>query len=640
LEMNNEANPGVLGKAVFQMNKFNRAAWWLQLVGVILLFLLMVYTFIDVFMRYFLNRPFAGSTELCQLFVTAIIWVGIAWAQVSKSHLRVDLITSRLSPRHALIMEGATYILLIWVAVMITWQGTINTIAYISHGTSSSVLHIPMAPFAATIPLGCLFYLVILLRDLLTKINEAITVKIKASQWLLMLGIPLILIVLQLLFMQPIFSGLFSKPITALLGVLVGLIFIFLGMPVGPSLGMTGFVFVGNLLGSTAGIAILRGDLFRLSSDYTWSTVVFFLLMGEFIISSGIGTDAFNTAYKWFGHFRGGLAISTVAACALLSAVIGMPIPVIIMMIATALPVMRLRKYAEGFSTGVISSAACLGPLIPPSLTFIMYGIFTQTSIGKLFIAGIIPGIVLSLAFMITAYIMCRINPSLGPAAEKASWKERFSSLKTSGPILILFIIVLGGIYFGVFTATEGGAIGAAGALIIGLATRRMKWTGFKNSLFEAAKNGAFMTFMVVCTQLFGRVLTSGNLSNMMISFLSEHSFSPMMIVTIVLILFLIVGFFMDSMTCLILFVPVLAPTLKATGIDMIWFGVCLAVVVNLGAYTPPYGINLFVTSSTSGVKLPVIFRGVMPFVYANVIVVLLLLFIPALSVWLPNFMK
>ncbi|MBN1629576.1 MAG: TRAP transporter large permease subunit, partial [Thermoleophilia bacterium] len=269
----------------------------------------------------------------------------------------------------------------------------------------------------------------------------------------------------------------------------------------------------------------------------------------------------------------------------------------------------------------------------------IFYGIFTGVSIGELFIAGIVPGVVLSSGFMITIYGWCRLRPELaGISEEKFTWKEKFGSFKTSGPIALLFLLVMGGIYFGIFTTTEGGGIGAFLALVIAVAMRRVNLKSFWSALFEAAKTNAIMIFMVLGSMIMGRVLTVGGLGDMLSGFLG--GLPPSLVGVVILMFYFVIGFFVDTITVLILTMPILTPILKGVGIDMLWFGVVLVMVINIGAYTPPYGLNNFILASSTDLKLGTIWRGVWPFAVCNIAVVVLLFLVPDMVNWLPRLLK
>jgi len=625
--------PGTISKVL------DSIAFWAQALGAAILCGLMIFTFVAVLLRYVFNAPLRGDIEVTQLASLAVTWLGVAWGQVKKTHLRVDILTSKLSKRNAFFLETGTYILIIAVVAIMFWQGIPNTIHYFKAHMTTVTYAIPLGPESVLVPLGAFLMLLILFRDFISNLNQATKMHIKTWQWLLMIGIPIVLLGLMYLWMQPIAHGLLSKPTVAYIGIIAGLVFIFAGMPIGPSLAITGFVFVGNILTAKQGFLLAGGDLFRQSADYSWSVIQLFMLMSGFIVISGVGEDAFTTAYKWLGRLRGGLAIATIGGCTLLAAVVGIPAPVIYAMGAVALPAMRKYQYSDVLAAGVISSGSSLGPLIPPSVSFIFYGIFTGVSIGKLFIAGIIPGLLLSFGFMTTIYTICRLNPEFGrPSEETFTWREKFGSLTKSIPIAVLFLLIMGGIYMGVFTSTEGGGIGAFLALIVALIMKRLSWKNLKQTLIESATTNAIMIFMVLGSMLMGRILTVGTLGNMLADFLG--GLSPTLVTIVVLLFFFVMGFFVDAVTVMIITMPVLTPILKSCGIDLIWFGVLLVMVINLGGFTPPYGLNMFILASSTDLKLGTIYKGVWPFVYCNMAVCVIIFFLPVIATWLPNLMK
>lgn len=600
--------------------------------GVVLLFSLMIFTFVAVVMRYFFNSPFSGDLEITQMLSVGIVWLGIAWGQVKKSHISVTLFTSRLSPTNQMVFETATLMLLLGVAAVITWQGALNTLYFVDTNRVSQHYRFMLSPMAAVVASGAFIYFLILLRDFVHNLRH-LSNKVGFKTYGLMIGVPLCILVCEHIFMQS--RGILEPMTVAVIAIVFGLALIFLGMPIGPALAMMGFVFVGNLMNPQQGFGLAGADLFWLSTDYTWSTIILFMLMSQLIVISGIGEEAFNTAYKWFGHFPGGLAIATIAACVLLAAVIGIPAPAILAMGGIALPAMRKHKYSDSLAAGSIAAGSALGPLIPPSVSFIIYGVITGVPISHLFIAGIIPGVLLAFGFMVTTYFSCRMDPAFGPAGEKANWGERFRSLNTSLPIFVLITVVLGGIYLGVFTTTEGGGIGAFMALVIVFVLGRLTWPSVKDALLEATRINAVLIFMILGSMVFGRILTVSNLGGAMEN--SLGGVSPALIVLAVLLFYFLIGFIADTITVLLLTLPVLAPLLTAAGVDMLWFGVLVISMCNLGAFTPPYGLILFILSGSTNLKLGDVYKGVLPFVICNLLLIVFLFFFPEVVTWLPG---
>lgn len=627
-----------LSRILRGLEAFNPVVRVISGIGAAVLFLWMAFTFIDVLLRYLFSRPVAGSIEISEMVLAVIVFFGVAYTQRRKSHIRVDVITSQLSPKAAVAMDAATYIVCMGVVAILMWQGIENTISLAQTSEVSAQFRMSLAPAAAAVPLGCLLLLIVLLQDLLASIVEGLKLRFQSRLWIITLVTPAVVMALLGLWM---YSSGMSPPIVGVLGLVVMFIFVFLGMPIALALALVAFVFVGHLCGPNAGLEVAGATLYRNVADYSWSVIPLFVLMGFYIVVSELGADVYNSAYKWIGHFPGGLAMATVGGSAGLAAVVGDPAASTITIGTVALPEMKRFNYADSLATGAVSAGATLGPMIPPSIGFIIYGILSRQSIGKLFIAGIIPGLLLAASFIFTIYIACLRNARLGPPGQKSDWGARLSSLKSGGPIALLFLIVIGGIYMGVFSAIEGGGIGAFVAFLIALAMRRVTWQRFVFALTEAGKLISAVIFMIGGCLMFGVVLAASNLSMMLVSFISGLQVSPLVVVAVIMLLYLILGYVMESSIVLILTVPLLTPVAEAMGLDLIWFGVLLVLVTNLGMITPPYGSILFILRTMNkDVSIGTMYRGVMPFVVSTLVVAVLILFFPPLATWLPSMMR
>jgi tripartite ATP-independent transporter DctM subunit len=308
---------------------------------------------------------------------------------------------------------------------------------------------------------------------------------------------------------------------------------------------------------------------------------------------------------------------------------------------AVTLPEMRKYKYNDRLSTGSIVGGANLGPLIPPSMPFIIYGLLTMMAIGELFIAGIIPGLLLSAVFILIVYAWCRLNPKAGPVGEKATWGQRFASLKTVWPMVVLFVLVIGGIYAGIFTPCEGGGVGAFGAFCIGLFMKRFTWQNFTQSLLDAAKVISMVFLLINGATLFGQLAAWCNLSGTMTDLIAGLGLTPTSVVLLILIIFFILGFVIDSATLLLIGVPILHPAVVASGVDPLWFAVLAVVTIGVGTITPPVGINLFALKGVAkDISISTIYWGAIPFVVGTVIVIGLIFAIPPLATWLPSVLR
>jgi len=401
---------------------------------------------------------------------------------------------------------------------------------------------------------------------------------------------------------------------------------------------MVGFVFMGHLITPESGFSVAGTALFWHIADYNWTVVALFILMGAFVMHFGLATDAYNSAYKWLGHFPGGLAMTTVGASTALASMVGDPIASTATIGTVALPEMKKYKYDQGLATGVVCAGATLGPMIPPSVPLIIYGVLAVESIGRLFIAGIIPGLMLALGFWVIVYTLCRRNPELGPPGERANWSAKLLSLKDGSPILLLFLIVIGGIYAGVFSPMEGGGIGAFMSFVIALLMRRVTWSKLWAALFEGGKLIAMVLFMVGCALVFGHILAASNLTMMLVGFIEGLSVSPLVVMAVIMLMFLILGCVMDAPVLLLLTVPILTPVAVALNFDLIWFGILIVLMVNLGMITPPYAMIIFLLRGLApDIPIGAMYRGILPFVLITLAVAILILFFPALATWLPN---
>jgi tripartite ATP-independent transporter DctM subunit len=556
--------------------------------------------------------------------------------QLTTRHITVDILARILPERAYLIIDACLHLISLGAVGVLVWRGIINAIEFSDKGITSPIYEIPWVLPAAVIPICCVLFFIMLLRDYLNKFIEAGKLHLGKRAWL-MLGVPILVIVLLALLMQGVITGP-NTFTTGIIAIVLSLVFIFLGMPIALALVMFGFVFMGNLVGLEAGLSSAGTGLFWHVADYTWTVVPLFMLMGAFVMYFRLGSDAYDSAYKWVGHFSGGLGIATIGASTALAAVVGDPMSSTATIGGVALPEMKKYNYDQGLATGAVCAGATLGPMIPPSIPLIIYGILAGESIGKLFIAGIIPGLLLAFSFVIVIYIQCRLNPALGSAGNKVSWNARLTSLKGGGPIVLLFLIVIGGIYAGVFSAMEGGGIGAFMAFVIALLMKRITWVNFWSTLVQGGKLISMVLLMVGCAMVFGHVLAASNLTMALVEFIQKLTVSPLVVMAILTLMFLILGCFMDAPILIILTVPILAPVAVALGFDLIWFGILLVLTTNLGMITPPYAVIIFLLRGLApDIPTRVMYRGILPFVVSSLAVVILILFFPVLATWLPN---
>lgn len=431
-----------------------------------------------------------------------------------------------------------------------------------------------------------------------------------------------------------------SPEVIGLIGLVGMFVLIFAGMPVGFAMmlsGVVGFSFITSFGG---GLFLLANVPYTEASSYAMSVLPLFMLMGSLAFFAGITEDSYYAVYKLLGHLPGGLAITTIGGCAAFAAVCGSSLATATTMTKVALPEMTRYKYDPKLALGSIAAGGTLGILIPPSITFIIYGVYAEQSIGRLFMAGFFPGFLLAGLFMLTIYIMTKRNPSLGPRGPKASWRERIIAFRVMWAIVALVLLVMGGIWGGIFTPTEGGGIGAAGAFLIAMGKRRLSTRNAISALKDAAETTAMALFVLIGAMVFNAFMAVSKLPLALAGFVGGLGLPPLGILVAMLFIYAIMGCVISAIPMILLTLPIFLPILISLDIDLIWFGVLLTLMVEMGMITPPVGINVFVLSGMAkDVPMYTIFRGILPFVGAMAVGVAILVAFPQISLFLPNLM-
>ena len=413
-----------------------------------------------------------------------------------------------------------------------------------------------------------------------------------------------------------------------------------LRVPIGVAMGITGVLGYGLHSGWGAGFALLGQVPWSVVTDYNFSVIPMFVLMGAFASASGMSRDLFHMGETWFGHMRGGLAVGTIFACGGFAAINGSSVATAATMTTVALPEMQKRNYHSGFAAGTIAAGGTIGIMIPPSVIFTLYGIMTETDIAKLFFAGVLPGVQAIVMYSVTIQIMGLLRPEWMPRGERWPWSARFRSLRNIWPVALLFVFVLGGMYGGFFTATEAAGMGAIGALLLGVARRTLNLQQISESLVEALKVVASIFVVVIGAFLFGYFLTITQTTQALVTWMGSLPIGPYGVLALILVGYFILGAIMDELAMILLTVPIVFPVMMQLGFDPIWFGVIIVMAVTLGMICPPVGINVFVINSIArDISLPRIYRGVMPFIFSDLIRLVILVVSPSISLVLPKAM-
>jgi tripartite ATP-independent transporter DctM subunit len=427
---------------------------------------------------------------------------------------------------------------------------------------------------------------------------------------------------------------------TGMVGICIFLGLMAAGMPIGFAMllvGSTGFIYLVKLSGA---IHILTSVPYGLISNYDYCVLPLFLLMGTIILNAGFGGTLFRFAYTLMGRMRGGLAIATIFACGVFSAVSSSSIACALTIGLIAIPEMRKYKYDNALCAGSVATGGTLAILIPPSGLFIIYGIMTEQSIAKLYIAGIVPGIILALLFIMVVYIRVRINPTLAPPGQSTTFREKMAVLGECIEILLLCLLVLGGLLVGWFTPTEAGAVGAFGAIIFSLIRRRLSWKGFKDSVIDTMLNTGMIFTILAGALIFNAFLAVTTIPMELAGWVSGLPLPPVSIMAIILLMYVMLGTFLDELSMILLTLPIFYPVVTRLGFDPIWFGVVIVLVVEMGMISPPVGMTMFIVKGIAPeIPIETIFKGVLPFVIAVVVLMVLLVAFPQMALFLPMLM-
>jgi len=425
------------------------------------------------------------------------------------------------------------------------------------------------------------------------------------------------------------------------IGIGLLIVLLFSGLHIGVVMGFLGFGGLIYLLGWTGAIGILKTTPYSTFASYDFSIIPLFVLMGEFCFHGEISGDLYSTAHKFLGGLKGGLAMATIGACAAFAAVSGSSMATAATMSTVALPEMRKYRYDMSLATGTLAAGGTIGILIPPSVILAVYGMLTQQSIGKLFLAGFIPGILQAVMFIIVIGFLCWRNPALGPAGPHSSFLEKIKSLKNIWIVVCLFLLVIGGIYFGWFSPTAGAGIGAFGAFLFALGRRKLGWKQFKASLISAVQTSGMIFFIMIGAMILGYFFAVTRLPNEFAALVTSFHISRYLVWACIVVLYLVLGCLMDSLAMVLLTVPILYPLMcgpSGLGFDPIWFGIMIVIVVEMGMITPPVGMNVFVIKGMApDIPTYSIFKGILPFLYTDIFEVVILTALPVIVLWLPE---
>nr|WP_319397092.1 TRAP transporter large permease [uncultured Desulfobacter sp.] len=436
-----------------------------------------------------------------------------------------------------------------------------------------------------------------------------------------------------------------SPVLAGILGIAVMIIMFMTQMPVAFVMALVGVVGFSMMTSPDTGLVLLSRNIYETFASYDLTTIPLFILMGQLGFNSGISKRLYGAGYKFLGSVRGGLAMATVTACTAFGAVCGSSPATAATMATVGLPEMKRFNYDDTLATGSVASGGGIGMIMPPSVVLIIYGILTEQSIGQLFVAGIFPALLVTVLFICSVYITCLLDEHAGPAGEKFSWAERFKALLGLGETLIIFALVVGGIFYGLFTPTEAASVGAFGVLVIAVVKRQLTWKGFVKSLMETLTTSCMVLMLIAGAVIFGKFLAVTRIPFEIASWVSGLNMAPSLVIAVIILIYFLGGCFMDALAFVTLTVPIFFPVVMELGYDPIWFGIIIVMVTEMGVITPPVGINVYVVYGVAQnvlshhVPLEKIFKGITPFLIALIIGVIILIAFPVIILFLPHLM-
>lgn len=435
-----------------------------------------------------------------------------------------------------------------------------------------------------------------------------------------------------------------NPTLVGIIGIVVMIAIFLTRMPVAYVMAMIGYLGFSIMISGQGGLSLLSRSFYEVYSSYGLTTIPLFILMGQLAFNSGISRRLYNTGYKFLGSTRGGLAMATVSACTAFGAVCGSSPATAATMATVGLPEMKRYNYADELATGAVASGGGLGMIMPPSVVLIVYGVLTEQSIGELFVAGIIPAVLVTILFIFSIYLRCSLAPEQGPRGERFSWGSRIKSLLDMSETLAVFLLVIGGLFIGLFTPTEAAAVGVFGVLAVALIRRQLNWEGFVNSLYETLRTSCMVMLLIAGAVIFGKFLAVTRIPFNIASWVGGFDLPPFAVMGIIVLIYFFGGCFMDALAFVMLTIPIFFPVVTNLGYDPIWFGIIIVMVTEMGVITPPVGINVYVVFGVARnvigeVPLESIFKGILPFLVAVVAGVIILMALPQLIMFLPNLM-
>ena len=621
--------------------------------GVLAMLIIATVSIADVILRAVANSPIVGLNEITEVFFAVAIAACFPAGLTQRIHITVDLLANRYGPQLTAWLKFAGSVTLFWMFTLLAWRLADIAAELTEAQYTSTILEIPTWPFiwivAGLVALGAIFQIIVIGVEAAKALR---TGEAETEQRSIDGALSLVMLVALLATLGVIWG--FDDAVVTLASVakaspaavafiIFGLVWVLLLLilPVAASTALLGVIGIALLLGPGQSLNVFGTEAEEFLTNSQISVLPLFLMMGVLASAAGLADDIYNMAHALLGGMRGGLALATIGGCAGFGAVTGSSIATAATIGRVALPEMKQRGYSTSLSTGCVAAGGTLGALVPPSGVLVVYSFLTEVSIGQLFMAAIIPGLIAALFYMTTVSAYVRLAPNSAPQASKVEWSEIAPAMRRGMTVIALFTLVLGGIYTGIFTVTESASVGAVGAFGIALYRGKLKGAAFWRVMGETASITAMVYALIVGGLTFSFFIGITGLPELLAETVGSLQIAPKAIIGIFLVIFVLLGAVMEAWAILIITVPILAGLIVDLGFDLIWWGIIMVAVVEIGVITPPFGMNVFVLKSMAGVDVPLttVFKGVMPFVFSAFIKLALLVAFPALVLWLPSTM-
>jgi C4-dicarboxylate transporter DctM subunit len=605
-------------------------------------------TVLDVLMRWVFNHPIAGLNEMVEMGTAVSVSATFPAGVMRRVNLNIELLTARISPATKGWLPVIGDVSLIIIFFMLGWQMTVFAIDAEEKGAMTTYLHIHHSWVAGVV---ALFFSVSFLLQILmsaSRVNEARTISATAAPAtpqqrrsdLLLIG-GLSVLSLALLIGIVIAARASSFGWLASLSLLLMWLLVLLELPLGSIMMGLGIIGTAMIIGPPPSFAVLNSGAFEAMTNPNLATLPLFLMMGSFAVAAGLSRDIYEIAHAVFGHFRGGLALVTIGSCAGFGTLTGMSLATSVTVGRITLPEMRRYGYNVELATGCVAAGGTLGQLVPPSAALILYSLLTEESIGQLFIAAVVPALIAVILYMSAIAVVVQTQPNAAPPATKFDPANLVRVLRKSGAVVVLFAVVIGGIYGGLFTVNEAAAVGVVGTVVIAVVRGKLSGGAMWEVAGETVATTAMIYLLIIGATTFTFFVGLTGLPQDMVALIGGLQIPPLAIIGILLAIYIFLGMIMDSIAVMIVTTPILAPLVAHMGYDLIWWGVIMLCVVETGMITPPFGLNVFILKGLApDVPMQRVFRGVMPFVYADIIKLVLLVLFPILTLWLPSTMK